>query len=209
MFEQWGMPKNIRFDNGKPWAHPQQRVPTSFALWLVGLGIQVIYGRPRQSTDNAVVERSHGVLDSWVEPTQCLNRDVLDQKLAKFVYLQQSLYPSCRGQSRTQAYPEIFDRLRPYDPDTDANLWQRQRVLTYIAQFRFTRRVEKIGRITHMMREYSLGRSFAGEQVTVYLDLETEQWFVEDRYGDVIANLEVNQFDYATIADMKLKSRGA
>jgi len=207
MFEQWGLPKTMRFDNGKPWAHPQSGVPTSLALWLVGLGIQVVFGRPRQSTDNAVVERSHGVLDGWVEPEQCLDQAHLAQQVAKFVHIQREIYPSCGGLSRQQAYPDLDTPLRTYRREEDGRMWQRALVLDYVAQFRFTRTVEKIGRISHFMREYSVGRAYASQQVTIYLHVETEQWLVEDRYGELIARFDAEQFDYLTIAHMNLKAR--
>ena len=197
----------MRFDNGKPWAHPQSKVPTSLTLWLVGLGIDVVFGRPYQSTDNAVVERSHGVLDAWVEPQQCENRAHLDKQVAKFVHIQRECYPSCGGHSRFEAYPEIHTPKRVYDRQQDQTLWQRSRVLDYVTQFRFTRRVEKIRRVSHFMREYSVGRSYASQQVTVYLAPETEQWVVEDRYGEIIARFDAQQFEYLTIANMHLKAR--
>jgi len=201
------MPTMMRFDNGKPWAHPQSKVPTSLTLWLVGLGIQVVFGRPCQSTDNGVVERSHGVLAAWVEPGHCENKAHLDQQLARFIHIQRAQYPSCGGRSRFDAYPDIHTPKRGYDGQQDQVLWQRSRVLDYVTQFRFTRTVEKIGRITHFTREYSVGRSYASQQVTIFLDRESEQWVVEDRYGEIIAHFDAQQFDYLTIANMQLKAR--
>lgn len=192
----------MRFDNGHPWAHPQSGVPTYLALWLIGLGIQVVFGRPRQSTDNAVVERSHGVLDAWIEPHQCANKADLDRQVAKFVHIQRAVYPSCEGRSRFETYPELHIPNRVYDKQQDAHLWQRSRVLDYVAQFRFTRTVEKIGRLNHFKHEYQVGRAYASQQVTVYLDVEMVQWVVEDRYGEIIARFNAEQFDYLTITDM-------
>ncbi len=58
---EWGRPEQMRLDNGMPWG-TQSTLPSAMGLWLVGLGIELRYGRPARSTDNAVVERSHGVL---------------------------------------------------------------------------------------------------------------------------------------------------
>ena len=65
-FEQWGLPKAIRVDNGDPWA-TRSDIPSALALWLIGLNVKVILNRPSQSTDNGIVERDHGVLAGWVE----------------------------------------------------------------------------------------------------------------------------------------------
>ena len=44
---QWGMPQKMRFDNGYPFANTGERnVPTPLCLWLVAIGIEVIFNRP-------------------------------------------------------------------------------------------------------------------------------------------------------------------
>lgn len=207
-FEQWGLPKGIRFDNGKPWANPgQPHVPTALALWLVGLGITVTFGRPRQSTDNAVVERSHGVLAAWVEPQQQVGQVELQAELEDFAQLQRAVYPSCKGQSRLRAYPDLLQVQRHYERTKDENLWQIQRVMDYVANFRFQRRVEKNGRITHFTQEYSIGRHYAARDVTVYLDAEKHEWIIEDTHGEILKRFQAKQLNYPTIAHLEMVYR--
>jgi hypothetical protein len=68
-FERWGMPKEIKIDNGHPFVNPNHRdLPTLAKLWWIGLGINVIQndvGRPQQ---NGAVECLQGVMGSWSNP---------------------------------------------------------------------------------------------------------------------------------------------
>jgi len=207
-FEQWGLPRQIRFDNGKPWANPgQPHVPTALALWLVGLGIAVTFGRPRQSTDNAVVERSHGILADWVEPSQCADLLALQGALEDYAHLQRAIYPSCNGQARLSTYPELRHPQRRYQRTNEEDVWQLQRVMDYVANFRFQRRVEKNGRITHFTEEYSVGRHYAARDVTVYLDAESHEWIIEDNHGEILKQFQAKQLNYLTIAHMAMVYR--
>ena len=208
VFEQWGLPDSIRFDNGKPWGQPTQRIPTCLALWLVGLGIQPIFGRPRQSTDNAVVERSHGVLTPWVEPETCATWVELQQRLDEFVHIQREVYPACaNGLSRLMTFPDLCVPRRPYRRQDDEQLWQLLLVYEYVAQLRCTRTVEKNGRITHFTAEYFVGRSYAAQQVTVYLNLDTGEWITEDRQGAIIKRFQAEQLNYLTIVNHEMVYR--
>lgn len=74
-FSRWGMPQKIRVDNGHPWGSSGD-LPPDLALWLLGLGIEVIWNRPHHPQENSRVERSHGVLSPCVEASKC--RDISD-----------------------------------------------------------------------------------------------------------------------------------
>jgi hypothetical protein len=198
------MPQVIRFDNGQPWATPQVRVPSVLALWLVGLGIDPAFGRPRQSTDNAVVERCHGVLNAWVEPTQCLNLHDLTHHLQAFAELQRTRYPACQGDTRMHAFPLLSSCQRPYHRQHERETWQLQRVLDYVARFSFARKVEKNGRITLMTEEYTLGRAYRYQTVSVRLDPTTRHWVTHDRDGSILRSFAAGQFSYDTIATMRM-----
>lgn len=206
LFELWGLPCRLRLDNGVPWATPGMRTPSVLILWLIGLGIVPLFGRPRQSTDNAVVERSHGVLNAWVEPATCPNLTVLQARLDEFVYLQRTRYPRADGRSRLEHYPDLL-RISAYRCEDEAQSWEVQRVVQYVARSRYTRMVEKNGRITLFTHEYSVGRAYAAQQVTAALDADTTEWVIEDRRGDVLKRFPANQFDYSTLSQLALRYR--
>jgi hypothetical protein len=165
---------------------------------LVGLDIKLIFGRPRRSTDNAVVERSHGVLNGWVEPQTCTDLSDLQKQLDKFSRIQRERYPACQGQSRLQAHPDLLTIQRPYQASEDAHLWSEQAMFDYLATFRFQRKVEVNGRITLLNREYSLGRAFAQRMVAIKMDAQARQWIVSNEYGEVLRRLEPKDLTYET-----------
>src|SRR3954468_7857520 len=87
-FEQWGLPTHIRVDNGKPFGDPQRCSIPELALWLTGLGIEVIWNRPRTPKDNAKVERMQATTSRWkrrssVIVTQSCNLSWTEQQQCK------------------------------------------------------------------------------------------------------------------------------
>ena len=196
----------MRFDNGHPWG-TTSKVPSALALWLVGIGIQPVFGRPRQSTDNAVVERSHGILNGWIEPTQCADFDELTKRVAEFTYFQRAQYPVSDGKSRLELYPELLACPRRYEAGEDKTLWSKTAVLDYLSTFGFQRKVEVNGRVTLLSREYFLGRDYKRQTVSIHLDKEHEQWVFCDDYGAEIKRLTPIDLNYQTISQMTLAYR--
>lgn len=64
LFEQYGLPFRINFDNGAPWGSAHQRTYryTEFSTWLIRLGIRVSFSRPHHPQTNGKVERFHRTL---------------------------------------------------------------------------------------------------------------------------------------------------
>ncbi len=93
-FERWGRPQQIQFDHGQPWCSRASNLPSLFELWLVGLGIEVVWSRPRYPQDNGIVERSHRTTQSWSTPNTCRSIEQLQQSLDETVRLQRQFYPN-------------------------------------------------------------------------------------------------------------------
>jgi len=204
--QQWGRPERIRMDNGTPWG-TQSNLPSAFGLWLVGLGIEPIYGRKRRSTDNAVVERSHGVLAQWAEPEACADFAACQQHLAWAVNTQRERYCLKDGQTRLQKHPALLSQPRPYDPQQDAALWSLDRVRHYLSNFHFQRKVERNGRITLFANTYSVGRPYARQYLTIQLDPQTDEWVMRDEYGKDIRRHPAKELSYEIISQLQLAKR--
>src|SRR5690606_22122989 len=136
------------------------------------------FGRPRQSTDNAVVERNHGILQDWVEPTTCPDYTTLEQRLDYFVTVQREEYPACDGITRLQAFPTLSQARRPYRRAQDESLWAIQRIYQYVAQYRWTRTPDQNGCVSILMQDYTVGKAWAGQKVTCWLEPETVEWVI-------------------------------
>lgn len=203
VFAEWGLPHALRFDNGHPWGTTTP-IPSALALWLVGLGVEVIFGRPARSTDNAVVERSHGVLNGWVEPHQCADFEQFEDFLAYFTAFQRERYPLTGGQPRTQHYPQLRENPRRYNATEDAQNWSLQFVFDYLATFRFQRKVAVNGRVSLFSREYSLGRAYQRRTVSIQMDNHAHEWVAYDEYGNELKRFAPRDLTYETIYHFNL-----
>ncbi len=60
IFEEYGLPWRINFDNGAPWGTIQRPDRyTALSLWLIRLGIQVSFSKIRRPQTNGKIERFH------------------------------------------------------------------------------------------------------------------------------------------------------
>lgn len=62
IFEEYGLPWRMNFDNGSPWGAGHQNRYTEFSLWLMRLGIRVSFSRPYHPQTNGKDERFHRTL---------------------------------------------------------------------------------------------------------------------------------------------------
>lgn len=205
-FEQWGLPKAIRVDNGVPWA-TQSDIPSALALWLVGLGVKVLLNRPRVSTDNGIVERGHGVLAHWVEADKAPHRQGLQERLDWAIDMQRERYPACQGHSRRQAYPDLYRNPRLYADSQEDALWDIQRVYEVISQRIWKRRVDQVGRLSLFSTPYSVGKAYAGQDVTIHFDPLTQEWVMENEQGLILKRHLSQEITPERILNLNLAKR--
>jgi hypothetical protein len=158
------------------------------ALWLLGLGLDMVWNRPRHSTDNAVIERAHGVCQRWVEPETCADLATLQARLDRFTTLQREAYPGPDGQSRLAACPGLAGSGRPYAAAAEGAQWDETRVWAALRDRSWSRRVDQVGRISLYNRAVGVGRAWAGTTVTVQLARRGRQpiWVIRAADGTLI-----------------------
>lgn len=206
VFEIWGKPEKIRVDNGQPWGTGSS-VPSALALWLVGMGIEVIYGRPAQSRDNAVIERTHGVLDRWVAPSHQADIDTLQDQLEWAVQTQRERYRSAHHLTRAAVYPQLYTNPRSYRRQAHEAGWEMGKVACYLSRYIFQRKVEKQGQVTLFANSYSVGRAYARQTVSIVLDVETLEWVFRDESAMEITRHCSLELDYELIHNLRLAKR--
>lgn len=184
-FARWGLPEALRLDNGAPWGAAGRDFPPHLAWWLVGLGIALVWNRPRHQQGNAVVERGHGVCQRWVEAATCPDPEVLQARLDWATTVQRERYPVADGHSRLACYPALAAGGRPYTPAQEAIGWQEHRVWAWLGQRVWRRRVAKAGCVSLANRAVGVGKAWAGPEVTVRLDVQddTPVWRGRDHHG--------------------------
>lgn len=203
VFEVWGKPQRIRVDNGKPWG-TNSRVPSALALWLVGLDIDVVYGRPARSTDNAIIERTHGVLAQWIDPDHQAHLEALQDRLEWAVHTQRERYRSPHHLTRAESYPQLYTNGRLYRCQWDEAYWDMTRVAHYLSRYTFERKVEKNGRITLFTHTYSVGRAYARQIISITLDVHSLEWVFIDQQAVEIQRHSSRELDYTIISNLQL-----
>jgi hypothetical protein len=204
IFERWGLPERIRVDNGAPWGSNGSDLPPALSLWWVGLGVTPIWNHPHCPKENAFVERCNGLVDTWAEPGACEDWPSWQQKVAWMQQMQREVYPSIGGKSRLEAYPGLREKPRPYTIEKEGNLFSTERVRAYLAEGRWPRLVSKSGQITLYGRVYRVGRTYAGQQVFVHLDPQTNEWVVQSRDGTVLIRHRAEQITTEAICNLQV-----
>jgi hypothetical protein len=209
VFTEFGLPVGIQTDRerlfGRP---PTEAFPTLFTLWLVGLGITHYFGRPRQATDQAHVEREHRTLFDWLEQPQPLaNLEALQAGLGEARYMHNYVLPSeagdCQGRPPMEVHPEVLQPLRPYHPAAELVLFDLAQVDRFLARFTWSYKVSKVGQVRIADHSYSVGKAHAGERVDAQFDPEDRHFvFRESQNSQLIKRFPAKGLDVATITGL-------
>jgi len=192
VFTRWGKPKRMRVDNGHPWDR-NDSLPEALSLWLIGLGIEMVWNPPARPWRNGKVERFHGVIDRWVAPERLQNGTDMRAWLDWATQMQREIYPSIGGVSRAEAFPQLHRKGQPYDREHEPEEWCLGRVQVYLAQGVWRRLVGKKGQITIYNRAYSVGQAHARESVEVRYAPETNEWVITDENGVELARHQATE----------------
>jgi hypothetical protein len=179
---RWGLPGSIRVDNGSPWGSKGD-FPTELAMWLIGLGIGMIWNTPCRPQENGVVERSQGTGDRWCEPWTCETAADLQGRLERMDRLYREVYPYRERLSRLSYYPGLAHSGRPYSTESEADLWEWGRVTAHLSGYATVRRVNQNGGVSIYNRCYHVGKAFQGRDLHVTFDPETNEWVFSDALG--------------------------
>jgi hypothetical protein len=177
------------------------------ALWLIGLGIEVIWNPPRQPQKNGVVERSQGTAKRWTEPRACADVAELQGRLDEADALQRQAYPYVQQRSRMEVWPQLAHSGRDYDPAREAKQWQLERVLEHLSGYAVVRRVDCCGKVSLYDRLRYVGIGQAGRPVTVLFDPERREWVFADAAGRQIRSQPAEEIQAAAIRAMWAKRR--
>jgi hypothetical protein len=203
-FEHWGRPASVRVDNGNPWGSCGD-LPTPLALWLIGLGIHVIWNPPRRPQDNGVVERSQGVASNWAEPDRCRNPVELQRRLNEEDTVQRESYPHGSFRSRLEAYPSLIHSGRTYSPAWERRNWSWEAVLGQLAGVTMPRKVDGSGKLGLYNDKLYVGTFIKGKEVVVQFDEGTSEWVVSDRSGVELCRHQLNQFNAKLLRQLPIK----
>jgi hypothetical protein len=179
-FACYGLPRRISFDHGSVFfdnttASP---FPTRLHLWLIALGVEVIFTRKRQPTEHALIERTHQTMtwqallgQTWTD--QAALWSGLDERRE---VLNTILPTRALGQPPLTAYPTAQHSGRSYRPEWEAELLDLRRLGDYLASGEWFRQTNPHGQWSLGSYWYNLGRQFADREVAISFDQQRWEW---------------------------------
>lgn len=184
IFKNRGVPDWIKVDNGRPFGDPQLELIPPLALWLIGLGIKVIWNRPATPQDNAVVERSQGVMANWTEFAKCENTNDLQLRLWKEADFHNLHFPIRRKGNKKRI--ELFPKLLHTGKDWKPAGFKLNRVLIFLAKAQWERKVSANGQISIYGQRFSVGMQLKHQKVSLKLNPRKNLWHIFDANGELI-----------------------
>lgn len=201
-FEQWGLPKTIRVDNGRPFGDPQRSSVPVLALWLTGLGVTVMWNRPRSPKDNATVERMQSTTSRWAEAEQCSSCTQLQDRLDYAAKMQSENYQLRRMgyKSRKELYPALWSNSSVYNDGA----FDLLRVRDYLSRVTFVRKVSKKGCINFYAQKILVGSRYHNNYVFLHYDAQTNSFRVEDENKKIIGQFTADNFSKQNIVNLSV-----
>lgn len=204
---RWGRPERLRVDNGTPWGS-RGDWPPDLALWLIGLGVAMVWNPPRRPQCNGVVERSQGTAKRWAEPGACADERELQRRLEEMDEVQREYYPNAAGRSRREAFTGLAHSGRPYSRRRERGHWDLGKVAAHLAGYATPRRVGKSGMVSIYNRNLYVGLIHKRQTVYVTFDPERLEWVTADAAGWPISRQPAGPpIDRETIVGLRVTNR--
>jgi hypothetical protein len=203
-FAAWGCPLRVRVDNGNPWGNWND-LPTVLALWLLGLGVTVLWNAPGHPEQNPKVERSQSTGRRWAEPQQCQSVAELQTHFDHVDRIQRERYPTVDGQSRLAMFPELGQVQRRYSRTWERQHWDLQRVADHLAGYTAVRQVDSSGHTSVYDSRYYLGKAQRRQPLYVTFDPTAYEWVFADGDGRQVRRFPAQQITRARIVALQLK----
>jgi hypothetical protein len=179
---QWGLPGRLRLDNGIPWGSWND-LPTALGLWVVGLGVDLLFNPPGKPQHNGVVEKSQDTGQRWAEPEAAQTVEQLQGCLDEMDHIQREEYPSFVSQSRMAVFPQLVHSGRAYSKAWEQRNWSLKRAEAYLAEKVAVRKANRQGQVSVYNRNYCLGVLHKEKSVFVQYDPQQHAWLFADEQG--------------------------
>lgn len=202
-FAQWGLPDVLQTDRDKVLVTSgEYPFPSWFTLWLVGLGIE--HRLIQRVIQNGSVERSHRTFDKqMLSGVRCADWPAFHAHIAAELVRLNERLPSrakaCRGQIPLIAHPEARIPKRPYCWEQEAQLFDMQRVYTYLAGGRWVRQASTHGQFKFADLAWNAGRRFEDQPVVVTFAADTHQFVINAVDGAEIKRMPSDWITEAAI----------
>lgn len=179
-FTRYGLPEQISLDHDSAFYDNKSAspFPSVIHLWLIGLGVQVRFIHKRPPLEHARIERHHQTIAGQAFAGQTFaDVDALQRNLqARILFLNQE-YPTRSLDQRPpfQAFPQARHSGRPYDPSTEEQMLDMQRIYTYLQAGRWFRQIGSVGVFSLGGYNYNATTQFADQTVEITFNAATHK----------------------------------
>lgn len=183
-FRRWGQPQQIKIDNGPPLAHPGRDTPTIFALWCIGLGINIRRNKAARPQENGMVECSQGIMKRWSNVKKQPTIRSLQKRLDHESEFQRNHFRiSAKGaKTRKEIYPELYQNQDLFSLSN----FKMSRVDDYLSNQVWPRLVKKNGEIKMFSHGIYIAKRLAAQTIFVTFDPQKRCWVGRDQKGTLI-----------------------
>lgn len=188
-FLQYGLPERISLDHDSVFydnASPSP-FPTLIHLWLIALGIKVHFIESPPPAEHNLIERTHQTLyHQAVAGRTFSDGDALAARLTERRHFLNHDFPTQALDNRAplEAYPEAAHSGKPYRPEWEGAMLDRERVYNYLAQGRWFRRTSSQGQFSIGAQRYNAGTDCAEQQLEITFDSQTREWVCRSADGE-------------------------
>jgi hypothetical protein len=206
-FTRWGLCDRFQTDKETRLVNTgDEPFPSRFTLWLAGLGI--VHDLARSAQENGCAERFHRTWHGRVVEGQDFEdyvhlQQVSDQELNWINEKLPSRGRDCNGRPPLDAYPQARKPRRSYTPEKELEIFSMRRVYSFLASQHWWRRVSQVGQISLGGYRYSVGTTYAYQDVRLTFNADTVEFIVEDSQGEEIARLNPKRLTVEEITGLK------
>ncbi len=147
-FMEFGLPTKIQTDHAAVFFENKGKspFPTRFHLWLISLGIDLIFSRKYRPTDQAIVERSHQTLEAQIiEGKTFTTISELNKHCDNRRFRLNNSIPSSstRNLPPLSAFPDAKHSGRLYRPEIEQTIIDFDKVYRFLSLGQWYRKVNK------------------------------------------------------------------
>lgn len=205
-FERWGLPDRIRTDRERILVpEGNYPYPSVFTLWLVGLGIE--HELIRRVIENGSVERSHRTrfdrLDGYGPFTLSDWQEVARYECWRMNVVLPSRGRHCRRKPPLLVYPQAAQPKRWYRIADELDLFELERVQTYLTQGKWLRHTSSKGQFSFHVQKYNLGVCFQSHWVQVTYSLTQGFQVTSPPAADILLTFTIDDLTVETITGLQ------
>lgn len=202
---EFGMNKRLQVDHESIFHENTSTspFPTSFHLWLIGLGIELCFTPKGKPQKQGIVEKSH----------QTIQTQVMAGKIYKDEH---SLIRACQKRRQRLNYhipskatnnlpplkvnPEARFSNRPYEPKQEKEMFQPDLIHKYLNKCRWFRRVASSKTIHLGGQVYYLSNAVPKTELEIAFELDQKKFKCFNADGELIAEVEPKGLSFKELA---------